>query len=86
MPWFVSDVNLKDLDELIDGFANGETYNDLSPSDSQELSKAANKWLSLMDQGKLSFSAHAFWTTQHPYGRMAVVEPALYEQLARYGY
>ena len=82
MPWFVSDVNPTDLTDLIDGFANGTTYTDISAEDRTELQHAGKHWKSLMSAGKLSFSAHPFWTTQHSYGRMALVEPELYEQLA----
>ena len=81
MPWFVSDVNPTDLTDLIDGFANGTTYTDISEEDKHQLQAAGKHWQNLMHSGKLSFSSHPFWTTQHSYGRMAIVEPELYQQL-----
>ena len=82
MPWFVSDVNPSDLTDLIDRLAYGTLYPDLSAADSYELEGAGKHWRSLVSTGKLSFSAHPFWTTQHPYGRMAAVAANLYTQLA----
>ena len=82
MPWFVSDVNPSDLTDLIDGLTSGTLYQELDLADSSELQGAGKHWQSLMATGKLLFSAHPFWTTQHPYGRMATVAPELYTQLA----
>lgn len=82
MPWFVSDVNPGDLTDLIEGFAQGTTYDEIDPQDKQELQEAGKHWKQYMDTGKMEFSAHPFWTTQHSYGRMAVVEPELYERLS----
>ena len=82
MPWFVSDVNPRDLTDLIEGFAHGTTYSEIGAHDKLELQEAGKHWQQLMDSGKMDFLAHPFWTTQHSYGRMALVEPQLYEQLA----
>ena len=81
MPWFVSDVNPGDLTDLIDGFANGTTYKELDSQDKEELQQTGKHWQDFMRKGKMTFSAHPFWTTAHSYGRMAEVEPKLYEQL-----
>lgn len=82
MPWFVSDVNLEDLKYLIEGFANGTIYDDIDPADEEELRKAGEYWRGLIQSGRLEFRAELFWTTQHPFGRLPIVEPALFEDLA----
>lgn len=82
MPWFVSDVNLEDLKYLIEGFANGTIYSDIDPTDKADLHKAGEYWRSLIQSGRIEFRAELFWTTQHPFGRMPIVEPALFEDLA----
>ena len=82
MPWFVSDVNLEDLRYLIEGFANGTIYDDIDVADKEELQKAGKHWQGLIQSGRMEFRAELFWTTQHPFGRMPIVEPALFEDLA----
>ena len=82
MPWFVSDVNLEDFKYLIEGFANGTVYDALNPTDEIELQEAGKYWRDLIHSGKLEFRAELFWTTQHPFGRLPLVEPALFEDLA----
>jgi len=82
MPWFVSDVNPGDLTDLIHGFADGTTYQEIETEDKQELEEAGKYWQKLMLTGKMEFQASPFWTTQHSYGRMAKVNPKLYESLA----
>ncbi|KAL9104909.1 MAG: hypothetical protein Q9163_000226 [Psora crenata] len=82
MPWFVSDVNLGDLKDLIEGFAHGTMYDSIGAQDKQALQESGKYWQQQIDNGTVEFAAHPFWTTQHPYGRMAEVEPHLYEQLA----
>lgn len=82
MPWFVSDVNPEDLKYLIEGFANGTIYEDIKSPDKEELQEAGKYWRGLIQSGKMEFRAELFWTTQHPFGRMPVVEPALFEDLA----
>lgn len=82
MPWFVSDVNLEDLKYLIEGFANGTTYDDINSESREELQEAGKYWQGLIHSGKLEFRAELFWTTQHPFGRLPIVEPGLFEDLA----
>ena len=82
MPWFVSDVMLEDLKHLIEGFATGTIYDDIDPVDKEELRKAGEHWQGLIQSGRLEFRAELFWTTQHPFGRLPIVEPALFEDLA----
>ena len=82
MPWFVSDVNLEDLKYLIEGFVNGTTYDDIDSADKEELQEAGKYWQGLIRSGKMEFRAELFWTTQHPFGRLPIVEPALFEDLA----
>ena len=82
MPWFVSDVNLEDLKYLIEGFVNGTTYDDIDSADKEGLQEAGKYWQGLIRSGKLEFRAELFWTTQHPFGRLPIVEPALFEDLA----
>lgn len=82
MPWFVSDVNLEDLRYLIEGFANSTIYDDIDVADKEELQKAGKHWQDLIQSGRMEFRAELFWTTQHPFGRMPIVEPALFEDLA----
>lgn len=82
MPWFVSDVNLEDLKYLIEGFVNGTTYDDIDSADKEELREAGKYWQGLIRSGKMEFRAELFWTTQHPFGRLPIVEPALFEDLA----
>lgn len=82
MPWFVSDVNLEDLKYLIEGFVNGTIYDDIDSADKEELQEAGKYWQGLIRSGKMEFRAELFWTTQHPFGRLPIVEPALFEDLA----
>ena len=82
MPWFVSDVNLEDLKFLIEGFADGTIYDDIDSADKEALQEAGKYWRGLIHSGKLEFRAELFWTTQHPFGRLPIVEPALFEDLA----
>lgn len=82
MPWFVSDVILEDLKYLIEGFANGTLYDDIDPTDREELQEVGKYWQGLIHSGILEFRAELFWTTQHPFGRLPVVEPGLFEDLA----
>lgn len=82
MPWFVSDVNQEDIMSLVDGFAGNTVYEDISPTDKQELSEAGKYWQQLLRSGRMEFRAHSFWTTAHPFGRMADVEPKLFAQIA----
>ena len=82
MPWFVSDVNPEDLKYLIEGFINGTIYDDIDSADKDELREAGLYWRSLIHSGRLEFRAELFWTTQHPFGRLPLVEPALFEDLA----
>ena len=82
MPWFVSDVTVGDLADLIDGFADGTMFSDLNVSDKDEIVAAGKYWQGLQKEGRLAFFAESFWTTAHPYGRMALVDPQLFEQLA----
>ncbi len=82
MPWFVSDVMPEDLNYLIEGFANGTIYEDIDPADNHELQEAGKNWKGLMHSDRLEFRAELFWTTQHPFGRMPVVEPGLFDDLA----
>ncbi len=82
MPWFVSDVMPEDLNYLIEGFANGTIYDDIDPADNHELQEAGKYWKGLMHSDRLEFRAELFWTTQHPFGRLPVVEPGLFDDLA----
>ena len=82
MPWFVSDVMPEDLNYLIEGFANGRIYNDIDATDKNELQEAGKYWKGLIHSDKLEFRAELFWTTQHPFGRLPIVEPGLFEDLA----
>ena len=82
MPWFVSDVMLDDLDYLIQGFINGTIYDDIDPEDQDELHDAGIYWKGLMDHDKLELRTELFWTTQHPFGRLPIVDPGLFEDLA----
>ena len=82
MPWFVSDVMTEDLHYLIEGFINGTTYNDIDATDKVELQEAGRYWKGLIQSDKLEFRTELFWTTQHPFGRLPLVEPGLFEDLA----
>ena len=82
MPWFVSDVNPEDLKYLIEGFANGTIYDDLDPADKDELHNAGQDWKALFHTGQLEFRSELFWTTQHPFGRLPIVDPGLFDDLA----
>lgn len=82
MPWFVSDVILDDLKYLIEGFANGTMYDDTGSTVREELQEAGKYWQGLIQSGILEFRAELFWTTQHPFGRLPIVEPGLFEDLA----
>ena len=82
MPWFVSDVNPEDLNYLIEGFANGTVYDDIDPVDKDELHNAGQDWRALFHKGQLEFRSELFWTTQHPFGRLPIVDPGLFDDLA----
>lgn len=82
MPWFVSDVTQRDLDSLIQGFVQGTVWQDINPTDTAELKEAGTYWKSLLASGKLEYRAESFWTTTHSFGRMATVEPALWEEFS----
>lgn len=82
MPWFVSDVNPQDLSDLIDGFVDASFYPDLDSADAHELREAGKYWNDLLRSGRMQFEAEPFWTTAHPYGRLALVQPFLFTQLA----
>lgn len=82
MPWFVSDVNLRDLESLIDSFINGTLYQRFDSAEKIQLREAGLHWQDLMTSGKMEFRAHPFWTTQHSFGRMAHVEPEVLADLA----
>ena len=82
MPWFVSDVNPEDLYYLIEGLANGTIYNDIDATDKDDLQEAGKYWKGLIYSDKLEFRSELFWTTQHPFGRLPSVEPALFGDLA----
>lgn len=82
MPWFVSDVNPEDLYYLIEGLANGTIYNDIDATDKDDLQEAGKYWKGLIHSDKLEFRSELFWTTQHPFGRLPSVEPALFGDLA----
>ena len=82
MPWFVSDVMTEDLHYLIEGFINGTIYNDINATDQNELQEAGKYWKGLIHSDKLEFRTELFWTAQHPFGRLPIVEPGLFEDLA----
>ena len=82
MPWFVSDVNPEDLNYLIEGFANGTVYDGIDPIDKEELHNAGQEWRALFHSGQLDFRFELFWTTQHPFGRLPIVDPGLFDDLA----
>lgn len=82
MPWFVSDVNPEDLYYLIEGFADGTIYDDIDAADKDDLQEAGKYWKGLIRSDRLEFRSELFWTTQHPFGRLPSVEPALFEDLA----
>ena len=82
LPWFVSDVNPEDLNYLIEGFVNGTIYDDIDSADKDELREAGKYWKGLIQSDMLEFRAELFWTTQHPFGRLPIVEPGLFEDLA----
>ena len=85
MPWFVSDVMAGDLADLIDGFADGTIFADSLAEDKHEVVTAGKYWQGLQNTGKLKFFAEPFWTTAHPYGRMHIVDPPLFDELATAG-
>ena len=83
MPWFVSDVNARDLESLVDSFANATNFAGADPIEKQEIKNAGAYWKGLLEHDKIAFHANSFWTTQHSFGRMAVLEPALFDELAQ---
>ena len=82
MPWFVSDVMERDLADLIEGFADGTAFPDIDAADREQIMEAGKYWQNLQRNGALTFFAEPFWTTAHSYGRMAEVDPQLFDQLA----
>ncbi|KAF7506965.1 hypothetical protein GJ744_011096 [Endocarpon pusillum] len=82
MPWFVSDVNARDLEYLIGTFARGTYYPDATTTEREDVRYAGQYWADLRRQGELEFQASSFWTTQHSFGRMPMIDPTLFAELA----
>jgi damage-control phosphatase, subfamily III len=83
MPWFVSDVNVRDLETLIDTFARGTDHRDANSAEKEDVQYAGQYWADLWRQGKFKFKASPFWTTQHSFGRMPGIYPCLSAKLAQ---
>ena len=83
MPWFVSDVNARDLESLVGCFVDATYTPNMSAVERQEIKSIGAYWPTLFNQGKMTFRAHSFWTTQHSFGRMAVIKPGLFDELTQ---
>ncbi|GAB7356755.1 hypothetical protein MBLNU459_g7655t1 [Dothideomycetes sp. NU459] len=82
IPWFVSDVTHEDLRWLLDGLTKGSIYQGMNIVEEQELREAGEYWSQSIAAGQMEYQTHSFWTTAHPFGRMAELEPQLFEQIA----
>ena len=82
MPWFISDVNARDLEWLVGSFAKGTYYPEAASQDKAVIQKTGTYWRDLLSSKKIEFRAHPFWTTQHSFGRMPVLQPELFAELA----
>ena len=82
MPWFVSDVNARDLESLVDYFVDATYTPNMSPVERQEIQSLGAYWQTLFTQGKLTFRAHHNAAPLRPSGRHRT-GPFLFDQLAQ---
>ena len=82
MPWFVSDVNARDLEWLVSSFAKGTYYPDAASPDKAVIQKIGTYWRDLLSSKRIEFRSHPFWTTQHSFGRLPKLQPQLFAELA----
>jgi damage-control phosphatase, subfamily III len=82
MPWFVSNVNVRDLESLIDTFARGTYHRDATSAEREDVQCAGQYWADLWRQGKFEFKASPIWMTQHSFGHMPGIDPSLFAELA----
>lgn len=82
MPWSLSYVNTKDMEDLIQDFLNGTLYGDLDSPNKEKPVEAGKDWQHLIDSRRKELKIHLFWTTQLLFGRMPHVAPELYTELA----
>jgi uncharacterized protein with ATP-grasp and redox domains len=83
MGWFVSDVGIQDVEDLLVALEKGSAFGSgIAQQDQENLQRVGKLWRNLFNAGQLELQVDPFWTTQHPFGRMAEVAPQLYARLS----
>ncbi|MCJ1404945.1 hypothetical protein MMC11_008171 [Xylographa trunciseda] len=81
-PWFVSDVTVRDLEFSSSTLEQAAFSDPVTSDEAQSLKEVGSQLRHHVESGRLRYEAHPFWTTQHPYARMAELAPDLHAQLA----
>jgi hypothetical protein len=83
MPWFVSNVNVRDLEGLLGALEIGDGFGgDIGVGDMACVQEVGGIWRALFDEGNIVLQVDPFWATQHPFGRMPEFALKLYESLS----
>ena len=81
IPWFVSDVNVGDLETTLNILENADFSVPVPETEARYLKDFASELRGHFASGRLCYEADPFWTTQHPYARLPELAPELYKQL-----
>jgi len=84
MPWFVSDVLLKDFTELMTALEDPVAYfsaNELTEEQQTSLEFLHSNWNGFYQSGKLRLREDQFWTLPGSYWRLPAVAPELHGEL-----
>jgi damage-control phosphatase, subfamily III len=94
IPWFVSDVVPKDLEELLEvmrdpksfyedrtGEKDGKEVIPLAESEEADMKFLFGHWGNLHSEGQLILRPNRFWTHPGSFWRLPTVEPALFEDM-----
>jgi uncharacterized protein with ATP-grasp and redox domains len=80
MPWFVSDVGVQDLEDLLTGLTSLSSANN---EDEKEAMRSAGKlWRELVDQKQIELRIHPFWTTHYSFTDLRAAAPDIFSDLA----
>lgn len=82
IPWFISDVTPRDLETTLSVLETADFSDPITQRETQSLKAFTSEIRGYFASGKLSYEAHPFWTTQHPYARLPDLAPELFKQLA----
>ena len=81
MPWFVSDVTQEDVDSTLN-YLKTVTTPDGSTLKCEKINALAQLWNDRFSSGVWSYSAHKFWTSQHPFTKLETLSSDLHKQLS----